>query len=159
MGLLFCFLGAISFGLLGSALKAAERKKADAAGLVVAAYAWPAMIMLVQDPASQIGWPHSAPRFCDRGHFWNLCRCCVLSFSSVHQHRQGHGGLADDESVRRRSRGRFDLRVPREADASENCGVRSGARLNPVPLVGASDGKTRGQRRRGRRMNSSCGSC
>jgi drug/metabolite transporter (DMT)-like permease len=48
MGLLFCFLGAISFGLLGSALKAAERKKANAAGLVVAAYAWPAMIMLVQ---------------------------------------------------------------------------------------------------------------
>jgi drug/metabolite transporter (DMT)-like permease len=48
MGLLFCFLGAISFGLLGSALKAAERRKADAAGLVVAAYAWPALIMLVR---------------------------------------------------------------------------------------------------------------
>jgi len=41
MGMLFCFLGAISFGLLGSALKAAERRKADAAGLVVSAYAWP----------------------------------------------------------------------------------------------------------------------
>jgi drug/metabolite transporter (DMT)-like permease len=48
MGLLFCFLGAISFGLLGSALKAAERKKANAAGLVVAMYAWPALIMLVR---------------------------------------------------------------------------------------------------------------
>lgn len=48
MGLLFCFLGAISFGLLGSALKAAERKKANAAGLVVAAYAWPALLMLVR---------------------------------------------------------------------------------------------------------------
>ena len=48
MGLLFCFLGAISFGLLGSALKAAERMKANAAGLVVAAYAWPALIMLVR---------------------------------------------------------------------------------------------------------------
>ncbi|HMD83453.1 MAG TPA: hypothetical protein VKO18_01990 [Terriglobia bacterium] len=48
MGLLFCFLGAISFGLLGSALKAAERRKANAAGLVVAAYAWPALIMLVR---------------------------------------------------------------------------------------------------------------
>lgn len=48
MGLLFCFLGAISFGLLGSALKAAERKRANAAGLVVAAYAWPALIMLVR---------------------------------------------------------------------------------------------------------------
>jgi drug/metabolite transporter (DMT)-like permease len=48
MGLLFCFLGAISFGLLGSALKAAERRKANAAGLVISAYAWPALIMLVR---------------------------------------------------------------------------------------------------------------
>jgi drug/metabolite transporter (DMT)-like permease len=48
MGLLFCFLGAISFGLLGTALKAAERRKADAAGLVVSAYAWPALLMLVR---------------------------------------------------------------------------------------------------------------
>ena len=48
MGLLFCFLAAISFGLLGSALKAAERSKADAAGLVVAVYAWPALFMLVR---------------------------------------------------------------------------------------------------------------
>ena len=48
MGLLFCFLGGISFGLLGRALKAAERKKANAAGLVVSAYAWPAMFMLVR---------------------------------------------------------------------------------------------------------------
>jgi hypothetical protein len=39
MGLWLCFLGAISFGLLGSALKAAERRKAEAAGLVVSAYA------------------------------------------------------------------------------------------------------------------------
>lgn len=57
MGLLFCFLGAISFGLLGSALKAAERKKADAAGLVVAAYAWPAMIMLVRTLLLKSGGP------------------------------------------------------------------------------------------------------
>jgi drug/metabolite transporter (DMT)-like permease len=48
MNLLFCFLGAVSFGLLGTALKAAERRKADAAGLVVSAYAWPALIMLVR---------------------------------------------------------------------------------------------------------------
>ena len=46
MGLLFCFLGAISFGLLGSTLKAAERRNANAAGLVIASYAWPALIML-----------------------------------------------------------------------------------------------------------------
>jgi len=48
MGLLYCFLGAISFGLLGTALKAAERRKADAAGLVVSAYAWPALLMLIR---------------------------------------------------------------------------------------------------------------
>lgn len=48
MGVFFCFLGAISFGLLGTALKVAERKKADAAGLVVANYAWPALFMLVR---------------------------------------------------------------------------------------------------------------
>jgi len=46
MGLLFCFLGAISFGLLGTALKAAERQRANAAGLVIASYAWPALMML-----------------------------------------------------------------------------------------------------------------
>jgi len=48
MSLSFCFLGAISFGLLGTALKAAERSKANAAGLVVSAYAWPASLMLVR---------------------------------------------------------------------------------------------------------------
>jgi drug/metabolite transporter (DMT)-like permease len=48
MSLMFCFLGAVSFGLLGTALKAAERRKANAAGLVVSAYAWPALIMLVR---------------------------------------------------------------------------------------------------------------
>jgi len=48
MGLLFCFLGALSFGLLGSALKAAERRNANASGLVVAAYAWPALAMLAR---------------------------------------------------------------------------------------------------------------
>ncbi|MGO8792895.1 MAG: hypothetical protein ACLQVL_36655 [Terriglobia bacterium] len=48
MGLLLCFLGAISFGLLGSAMKAAERRGANAAGLVVAAFAWPALIMLIR---------------------------------------------------------------------------------------------------------------
>jgi len=48
MSMSFCFLGAISFGLLGSALKAAERRKANAAGLVVSAYAWPALLMLVR---------------------------------------------------------------------------------------------------------------
>ena len=48
MGILLSFLGGLSFGLLGTALKAAERRKANAAGLVVSAYAWPALLMLVR---------------------------------------------------------------------------------------------------------------
>ena len=48
MGLLSCFLGAISFGLLGSALKAAERRGANASGLVISSYGWPALFMLVR---------------------------------------------------------------------------------------------------------------
>ena len=48
MGVLFSFLGALSFGLLGTVLKVAERRKADAAGLVVSAYAWPALFMLAR---------------------------------------------------------------------------------------------------------------
>ena len=48
MGLLFCFLGAISFGLLGTAYKAAERRKANAAGLIVVLFAWATLAMLVK---------------------------------------------------------------------------------------------------------------
>ncbi len=55
MGLFFCFLGAISFGLLGSALKAAERRKANAAGLVVAVFAWPALVMLARTQMLKTG--------------------------------------------------------------------------------------------------------
>ena len=48
MNLSFCFLGAISFGLLGTAMKVAERRKADAAGLVVSTFAWATMATLVR---------------------------------------------------------------------------------------------------------------
>ena len=48
MGILLSFLGGLSFGLLGTALKAAEKRRADAAGLVVSAYAWPALLMLAR---------------------------------------------------------------------------------------------------------------
>ena len=48
MGILLSFLGGLSFGLLGTALKGAERRRADAAGLVVSAYAWPALFMLAR---------------------------------------------------------------------------------------------------------------
>jgi drug/metabolite transporter (DMT)-like permease len=55
MGLSLCFLRAIPFGLLGSVLKAAERRDSDAAGLVVSAYAWPALLMLVRTPLLKSG--------------------------------------------------------------------------------------------------------
>ena len=55
MGVLFSFLGALSFGLLGTTLKVAERRKADAAGLVVSSYAWPALFMLVKTLLLQPG--------------------------------------------------------------------------------------------------------
>jgi len=48
MGLLFCFLGALSFGLLGSTLKVAERRNANASGLVIAFYGWAALAMLAK---------------------------------------------------------------------------------------------------------------
>ena len=55
MGILLSFLGGLSFGLLGTALKAAERRKADAAGLVVSAYAWPALFMLFKTVLQKSG--------------------------------------------------------------------------------------------------------
>jgi len=47
-GLLFCFLGALSFGLLGCASKLAERRNCQASLLVVYAFAWATLVMLVR---------------------------------------------------------------------------------------------------------------
>lgn len=48
MGLLFCFLGALSFGLLACVSKLAERRNSNASGLVVSAFGWATLIMLIR---------------------------------------------------------------------------------------------------------------
>lgn len=48
VGILFCFLGALSFGLLGSVAKAAERRKCNAFALVVSLLAWATLFMLIR---------------------------------------------------------------------------------------------------------------
>ena len=47
-GLIFCFLGALSFGLLGCASKFAERRKCQASVLVVFLCGWAMLVMLVR---------------------------------------------------------------------------------------------------------------
>jgi drug/metabolite transporter (DMT)-like permease len=46
-GLLFCFLGTLSFGLLGCASKFAERKNCKASVLVLLLFGWATLVMLV----------------------------------------------------------------------------------------------------------------
>ena len=48
MGLLFCFLGALAFGALGSVSKVAERRHCAASGLVVGMCGWAALAMLIR---------------------------------------------------------------------------------------------------------------
>ena len=122
------FLGGDFFRPFRQRIEGGGTKRANAAGLVVAAYAWPALIMLDQDPASQVRRSCSGQGVCDCGDLWHLRGGCLIGFSSVDQHWQGHGGLADDESLRRRSGCCFDLDVPRETDPSKGCGVRAGGR-------------------------------
>jgi drug/metabolite transporter (DMT)-like permease len=61
MGLLFCFLGAISFGLLACVSKGAERRNANASGLVIAVCGWAALIMLIRSALLKSG-PHMPPK-------------------------------------------------------------------------------------------------
>jgi hypothetical protein len=46
-GLMFCFLGALSFGLLGCASKFAAQKNGQASVLVILLFGWAALVMLV----------------------------------------------------------------------------------------------------------------
>jgi drug/metabolite transporter (DMT)-like permease len=48
MGLLFCFLGMIAFGLLGACSKAAERRECNANTLTVTVFAWATLAMLAR---------------------------------------------------------------------------------------------------------------
>lgn len=47
-GILICFVGTLSFGLLGCASKAAERKKCQTSALVVMIYVWATLVMLIR---------------------------------------------------------------------------------------------------------------
>lgn len=47
-GIVLCFLSALSFGLLGSASKAAEKSRCDAFGLVVCSFGWATLFMLLR---------------------------------------------------------------------------------------------------------------
>ena len=57
MGLLFCFLGALSFGLLACVAKEAERRNSNASGFVVSSFAWGALMMLFRSILLKSG-PH-----------------------------------------------------------------------------------------------------
>jgi drug/metabolite transporter (DMT)-like permease len=58
-GLMFCFLGAISFGLLGCASKFAERRNCQASALVVCLSGWAMLVMLVR--TASLPSPFSLP--------------------------------------------------------------------------------------------------
>ncbi|HEY1208890.1 MAG TPA: EamA family transporter [Terracidiphilus sp.] len=55
-GLTFCFMGAVSFGLLGCASKLAERRNCQASVLVVLCCAWAMLVMFVRSTGSPSGF-------------------------------------------------------------------------------------------------------
>jgi drug/metabolite transporter (DMT)-like permease len=56
VGLLFCFLGALAFGVLGSVSKVAEQRKCAASGLVVSMCGWATLAMLGRTVALPSGF-------------------------------------------------------------------------------------------------------
>ena len=56
IGLLICFLGPISFGLLGCISKVAERKKCNSSALVLSLMAWSTLIMLARTGSLHSGF-------------------------------------------------------------------------------------------------------
>ena len=60
-GLLFCLLGAVSFGLLGSVSKTAERWHCSSSAVVFWMFCWAAIFMLgrtlTQKPMVHLPWP------------------------------------------------------------------------------------------------------
>jgi len=55
-GLIFCFLGAISFGVLGSVSKIAERRKCNASAFLVSLFLWATVAMLVWTATMRSGF-------------------------------------------------------------------------------------------------------
>jgi drug/metabolite transporter (DMT)-like permease len=56
VGLLFCVLAAVAFGLLGCASKAAEQRGCVASPLVVSVFAWATLVMLLRTAALHSGF-------------------------------------------------------------------------------------------------------
>jgi drug/metabolite transporter (DMT)-like permease len=50
-GIIFCLLGALSFGLLGCASKGAERRNCQTAAFIVMVYVWALLVMLIRTVA------------------------------------------------------------------------------------------------------------
>ena len=61
LGLLFCILGAVSFGLLGCVAKMAERKQCNSSAVVFWMICWASVFMLgravTQKPIVPLTWP------------------------------------------------------------------------------------------------------
>jgi drug/metabolite transporter (DMT)-like permease len=61
LGLLFCILGAVSFGLLGCVSKMAERSKCNSSAVVFWMICWATLFMLcrtfAQKPIVHLSWP------------------------------------------------------------------------------------------------------
>ena len=56
MGLLFCVLGAVAFGLLGSVSKVAEQHNCNASALVVAVFGWATLVMFLRTESLHSGF-------------------------------------------------------------------------------------------------------
>jgi drug/metabolite transporter (DMT)-like permease len=61
LGLLFCVLGAVSFGLLGCVSKMAERRRCNSSAVVTWMICWATIFMLsrtlTQNPIVRLSWP------------------------------------------------------------------------------------------------------
>lgn len=55
-GLIICFLGSVSFGMLGLISKVAERKKCNASALVLSLVGWSTLLMLARIVSSHSGF-------------------------------------------------------------------------------------------------------
>ena len=55
-GLIICFLGSVSFGMLGLISKIAERKKCNVSALVFSLMGWSTVVMLARSVSSQSGF-------------------------------------------------------------------------------------------------------
>ena len=58
-GVLICFLGTLSFGLLGCASKGAERQHCRSSALLLMIYVWATLVMLIR--SAGVPSPFSLP--------------------------------------------------------------------------------------------------